>query len=772
MKKFGLVFPLALIIAVLALKVLSFADVSLPVPEGFSVKLEATYVQINVEPAANGQYIQIERSRDSDKFQVIATLGPGKDSYKDNNIQNGHIYKYRARRYDLKDNTSPYTREIEVISLYPIDLIISGSYSNQINLEWNYPDLKVPESFQYETVIERKDDNSGWKEIYRAPFYQREYRDNDLNPDTVYYYRIRTRYPDGTYSRYIPSPSGTGRRTGLPYETSLTGFAISDTRIRLEWDREPIEGYTVDVQRLNGFGEYDTIYSSVSADYYIDTGDDDDDTGLEPGEEYTYRLLIRKKSSGSPLAYSNVITVKTETIPSPSQLTAIPVAHGRITLTWEYPLDVESGFEIWRKEDGKTWELLDVVPRNTTDWTDYSAQTDTIYRYRVRAIRGESVYSRFVVTDPVNNAEPVLPGELLFSSRGDRMLIGSDEPAPEGVTYMLEVREGINAPWRDHTLVQPGKSLMVYFSPVSGKEYDFRLRSENKGNIVYGPVYHMPGYVPEAPTGLRVASMGSSLVLLSWNDNSKTEDGYRIYRVEGQRRTLIGTTGKDVTSFADTAAISGATVSYEVCAYNLRGESTRQSIQVTVPQKVTFKDLDGYPWCVDAVNALAASGVISQNPDGLFRPGANITRAECITILLKSFGIVPDSEYLFTVKDLTPNQWYYPYMMTAVKMGIVIPDENGYVKPLGTVTKAEMAIFMNRLLEARKQTLYTINVGYLDKFTDGYLVPDDLKLIISSLAGYGIMPAQDSQVLNLDRPATRAEAAVILYRFSSRYHRW
>lgn len=771
MKRFGLVFLLIMMIMVPALQAISFAANSLPAPEGFSVKLESTYVLINVEAPKNGQYIQIERSRDSERFQVIATLDPGKSSYKDINLQNGHIYKYRARRYDLKDNTSPYTHEVEVVYLHPSELIISGSYSTQINLEWSYPDLKVPDSFQYETVIERKDgDAGGWKEIYSAPFYQQEYRDHDLAPDTVYHYRIRTRYPDGTYSRYIPSPSGISRRTTIPSETSLTGFAISGTRIRLEWDREPIEDYTVDVQRLNSFGEFETIFSSVSADYYIDSGDDDD-TGLEPGEEYTYRLLIRKKSSGSSLAYSGVITVKTETIPSPSQLVALPAAHGRISLIWEHPFDVESGFEIWRKEDGKTWELIATVPRNTTDWTDYSAHANKIYRYRVRAVRGESVYSRFAVTDPVNNAEPLLPGELLFLPLDSYMLIGSDDPAPEGVTYTLEIRDGINEPWMDYTFGQKGSTLLVYFLPTPGKEYDFRVRSENKGNIVYGPVYHLPGYAPDAPTGLRVVSMGHSQVLLSWNDNSKTEDGFRIYRVHEQKRTLIGTTGKDATSFTDTTAISGATVSYEVCAYNLRGESAKQSIQVSIPQKVAFKDLDAFPWCMDAVNALAASGVIARNPDGLFHPGVNITRAEFITLLLKAYGIVPESEFLFSFKDAAPNHWYYPYMMTAVKMGIVVPDQNGYVRPLSTVTKAEMAVFLNRFLTARGQTLYTINVGYLDKFTDGHLVPEDLKLIISSLAGYGIMPAQDGYTLNLSQPATRAEAAVILYRFSMRYHR-
>lgn len=762
MKKLGLFFSVALLITVLIPPVFSLADTAetLPAPEGFSVQVETSYIQINFTGAEKGQYIRIERSTDSDDFKMIATLSAGTTSFKDTGVSNGHIYKYRAKRYGTKAS-SPYTREIEVIFLYPQSLIITKTYSNQINLEWSYPELAIPKDVDCETVIERKTANTSWTEIYTAPFSQREYRDYGLDPDTLYYYRIRTKFPDGRYSRYIPSTSGISARTTVSPLTALTGYALGTSSIRLEWDRETIEGYTVSVQRMNGYGDYEGIYTSSAADYYIDRD-------LDSGQEYTYRLMIYSK--GRTPVYSDAVTVRTETIPAPSRLAAAPYVQGRITLTWEYPYDVESGFEIWRREKGQTWQLVDTVAKNTTVWTDYSASTDTSYRYRVRAIRGKSAFSSFVVTDWVNNAAPTAPGELLFYPMGSTILIGTDDVVPEGVAYTLEVRTGINDPWRDYTYGQKGSRLLVFFYPSAGKEYDFRVRSENQGNILYGPVYHLAASAPDAPTGLKAASIGSNRVLLAWNDVSQTEDGYHIYKITDQKRTLIGTTARNATSFADTDTVPGSTVSYAVCAYNSRGESAVRSIQVSIPKKAVFKDLGDYSWCADAVNELAASGVISQNADGLFRPGTRITRAEFITLLLKSFDIVPESSFLFSVKDVAPNQWYYPYMMTAVKMGIVIPDQNRYTGPLTPVTKAEMAIYMNRLLTVRNQTLSTISVSYLDRFSDGYQVEEDLKGIIASLAAYGIMPPQGGTALNLYQPATRAEAAVMLYRFAGKYY--
>lgn len=765
MKRIIMVFYMALLILALLLPVFSYADTvgTLPVPEGFSVRIESSYVLINMNGAGTNEYISLERSTDSGPFHVIATLGPGYTSYKDFSVTNGHVYKYRARRLGSKP-ASAYTEELEVIYLRATDFRITGVYSNQINLEWSYPELMIPRTVPYETIIERRaEGESRWTVICTAPFYQREFRDHGLNPDTMYYYRVYTRYSDSQYSTYIPSATGINRRTTISLTTPLTGFALSDIRIRLDWDREALDGHTVYLQRLSDFGEYNIIFYSSSADHYVDTG-------LTPGREYTYRLFV-STASGSFSGYSEEVVIKTEAIPAPAQLTASPAALGSITLSWEYPYDGESGFEIWRKEQGGIWQKIATASRNTTVWTDHSALAGVTYRYRVRAIRGEEVFSDFAVSGLVINTDPSMPSDLLIVPMGSYMLIGSSEPAPAGVTYTLELRTNINEGWVDYSLGETGRTLLVYFIPTAGRDYEFRIRSENQGNITYGPVYYLPGSVPEAPTGLRVVSMGSNRVRLAWNDLSRTEDGFRIYRVIGDKRTLIGTAPRDAAGFTDSGAVSGSTSSYVVCPYNIMGESAGTSIRVSIPQKAVFKDLAGYSWCEEAVSALAASGVIDQNAEGLFRPGANITMAEFITILLKSFDIAPESEFLFSVKDVAPRDWHYPYMMTAVKLGIVIPDQNGYVRPLNTVTKADMAVCMNRLLASRNQALDSISTSYLDRFTDGYQVQSGLRSIISSLAGDGIMPPQGGTSLDLDKPATRAEAAVILHRFSRKYYK-
>lgn len=734
----------------------------LPAPGSLEAVVMSSYIQISTaDKTPAGQYTIIEKSASSGDFYSVATLSSGMNSYNDYGISNGQVYKYRAKRYNSQ-TTSGYSNEIEVVWLYPTTLNITNAYSDQIDLSWSYPQLTINRTVDYKTVIERRlGSETSWAVIHTASFSEQEYGDHGLKPDSVYYYRIRALYPNGQYSSYVPTSSGIYRRTIISLTTPLSGFAQTDTQIRLEWDVSALNGATAYLQKMNSAGDFITVPTSKTVDHYIDSG-------LTSKKEYSYRLYLRS-DNGSVSDFTETISIMTETIPSPTEITASPASLGRISLTWGFPYDVESGFEVWRKEQGAMWEKLDVLPKNTTGWMDYTALADKTYTYRVCAIRGENVFSDYITSAPVNNADPAAPPDLIIIPMEYYLLTGTDKAAPQGLTYTLEYRTDINDIWHDHTSSEAGKPLLASFLPLTGKEYDLRLRSGNQGNMAYGPIYHIYASKPEAPANLKIASMGSNRVLLYWYDNTAREDGYHIYRTYGGKRTLIGTTAKDESSFADAGVTPGSAVKYEVCAFNTRGESGVVPINVSIPRKAAFKDISGILWSVDAINSLCSTGAISISPDGLFYPNQSITRAEFATILLKSFDIVPESGFLFSLKDVSPNAWYYPYIMTAVLHGIIIPDTDDKAGALDPVSKADIAVYLNRLAAFRNQTLHPFESTVLDRISDGYLVPEDLQSVITSFVGDYIMPAQNGQALNLDKSATRAEAAAIIYKFLMKY---
>ncbi len=99
---------------------------------------------------------------------------------------------------------------------------------------------------------------------------------------------------------------------------------------------------------------------------------------------------------------------------------------------------------------------------------------------------------------------------------------------------------------------------------------------------------------PLAPSNLTASAVSSSQINLSWVDNSGNESGFIIQR--GPSATgpwmQIGTTGVNVTSYANSGMSAGSTYHYRVCAYNSRGNSsfsgtasatTSQSVDTTAP---------------------------------------------------------------------------------------------------------------------------------------------------------------------------------------------
>jgi fibronectin type 3 domain-containing protein len=84
--------------------------------------------------------------------------------------------------------------------------------------------------------------------------------------------------------------------------------------------------------------------------------------------------------------------------------------------------------------------------------------------------------------------------------------------------------------------------------------------------------------VPANPTNLTATGAttqrGKFSVNLAWTDNASNETGFDIERSpDGVGFAQIGTTAANVTSYADTTAISGTAYYYRVAAFNAAGNS-------------------------------------------------------------------------------------------------------------------------------------------------------------------------------------------------------
>ncbi len=111
-----------------------------------------------------------------------------------------------------------------------------------------------------------------------------------------------------------------------------------------------------------------------------------------------------------------------------------------------------------------------------------------------------------------------------------------------------------------------------------------------------------------------------------------------------------------------------------------------------------FPDVESNRWSVKHIATLANGSIINGYPDGSFRPGGYITRAELATIASKFDKLSTSNSNLFS--DIS-GHWASEYINSAALKGWVNGYPDGTFKPDKYITRAEFATLVNNVLERR-----------------------------------------------------------------------
>jgi len=102
---------------------------------------------------------------------------------------------------------------------------------------------------------------------------------------------------------------------------------------------------------------------------------------------------------------------------------------------------------------------------------------------------------------------------------------------------------------------------------------------------------------------------------------------------------------------------------------------------VSVAQAATFQDVPADQWFYPYVEKLAADGVLNTST-GIYRPGDLANRAEMAKLVVEAFDLPLENPDVPTFKDVPKSAWFYQYVETAAKHGIV----SGYKDNTGVLT--------------------------------------------------------------------------------------
>ena len=232
------------------------------------------------------------------------------------------------------------------------------------------------------------------------------------------------------------------------------------------------------------------------------------------------------------------------------------------------------------------------------------------------------------------------------------------------------------------------------------------------------------------------------------------------FRIIGTARTLTFTADEGEL-YRDGQSVACPAVSEKVRLSNIviaPGKPSRPS-----ESKKGFADVKRGDWFYDAVTDLTNKGYINGVSDNLFAPNQNLSRGMLVTILFRL-----DGEKAVTstgaFRDVPSGSWYAKAVDWAAANGIVYGYHNGNFGPNDLVTRQQLAAILWRYAKYKDLNVST-NGAVLPDFPDRGQIADWAAEAITWAYSRGIINGRKGGALDPNGSATRAEAAVMLYRF-------
>ncbi|WP_341348350.1 S-layer homology domain-containing protein [Paenibacillus sp. FSL H3-0469] len=186
------------------------------------------------------------------------------------------------------------------------------------------------------------------------------------------------------------------------------------------------------------------------------------------------------------------------------------------------------------------------------------------------------------------------------------------------------------------------------------------------------------------------------------------------------------------------------------------------SSYAVLENKVSFKDVASVQaWAGRQISVVAAKGAIEGVGNGNFAPKSNVTRAEFAKMLIRALNLENNSAKQ-SFGDVSSTAWYAPYVAVAAEKGIITGRSAAQFDPSATITRAEMATMIARAVKSQKPDAAT-SVSSLSQFSDAGKIAASLKDGVAFAASNNLVIGNAGK-FNPNNTATRAEAAVIIYR--------
>ena len=174
---------------------------------------------------------------------------------------------------------------------------------------------------------------------------------------------------------------------------------------------------------------------------------------------------------------------------------------------------------------------------------------------------------------------------------------------------------------------------------------------------------------------------------------------------------------------------------------------------------IKFEDLNSVQWAYSAISELYERKIISGKSETRFAPNDKVKREEYAKMMVDMAGIeIDNSTNAFS--DVKSDAWYKGYVNTAFKNGFASGIGNGVFGTGMEISRQDMCVMAYNVI---KKLGREIPSGELT-FDDAAEFGEYAKAPVAALNKAGIVSGVGGNKFNPTGSATRAEAAVIIYK--------
>lgn len=168
-----------------------------------------------------------------------------------------------------------------------------------------------------------------------------------------------------------------------------------------------------------------------------------------------------------------------------------------------------------------------------------------------------------------------------------------------------------------------------------------------------------------------------------------------------------------------------------------------------------FKDTKANEWYMDTVNKLVSIGGVKGYEDGTFRPSGTITKAEFISMVVRSMG--------YALEPVANGHWSQNAFKTAREKGLLKDGElNTQID--SPINRNDMAMLASRALSLRNESIPTDYKEYSGLLYDYAQVPPGYQDAVMKAVAMGVISGYPDKTFDGTRTLTRAEASAVVIR--------